>query len=146
MSMMFALREALAMALEEGLEARFRRHRITAAALRAGLTALGLELPVDEDVRLDQLTVIQVPTGIDDNAVRQQILDDYGIEIGRGLGEFKGNKWRIGLMGESCQPTNVLAVLSALERVLPAHGFEVGQGAGVAAASKSLAEGPVLVP
>ena len=145
-SMMFGLREALAMALEEGLETRFERHASTAAALRAGLRALGLELPVPASDRLNQLTVIQVPEGIDDNAVRQQVLDDYSIEIGRGLGEFRGNKWRIGLMGESCQPQNVLAVLSALEKVLPIHGYEVGVGVGVAAASAELAKHEVRVP
>ena len=145
-SMMFGLREALAMALEEGLPTRFQRHASTASALRAGLTARGLELPVPADERFNQLTLIQVPDGIDDNAVRQQVLDDYSIEIGRGLGEFRGNKWRIGLMGHSCQPGNVLAVLSALEKVLPAHGYEVGVGAGVAAASAELAKHDIRVP
>jgi alanine-glyoxylate transaminase/serine-glyoxylate transaminase/serine-pyruvate transaminase len=145
-SMMFGLREALAMALEEGIDNRIQRHAHTAAGLRAGLTALGLNLPVPADERLDQLTVIEVPAGIDDNAVRQQILDEYAIEIGRGLGEFRGNKWRIGLMGESCQPQNVLAVLAAFERVLPHHGFEVAAGAGVAAASVELGKHEILVP
>lgn len=145
-SMIFALREALVITLEEGLENRFLRHARVAAALRAGITALGLDLPIPAECRLDQLTVISVPRGIDDNKVRQQLLDEYSIEIGRGLGEFRGKVWRIGLMGESCQPQNVLAVLSALERVLPQHGFEVGVGAGVAAASEELAKGPVPVP
>jgi len=145
-SMMFGLREALGMALEEGIENRIQRHAHTAAGLRAGLNALGLNLPVPADERLDQLTVIEVPAGIDDNAVRQQILDEYSIEIGRGLGEFRGNKWRIGLMGESCQPSNVLAVLAAFERVLPQHGFEVAAGAGVAAASVELGKHVISVP
>jgi len=145
-SMMFGLREALGMALEEGIDNRIQRHAHTAAGLRAGLNALGLTLPVPESERLDQLTVIEVPAGIDDNAVRQQILDEYAIEIGRGIGEFKGNKWRIGLMGESCQPQNVLAVLAAFERVLPQHGFEVAAGAGVSAASVELGKHEILVP
>ena len=144
--MMFGLREALGMVLEEGIDNRIQRHAHTAAGLRAGLNALGLTLPVPESERLDQLTVIEVPAGIDDNAVRQQILDEYAIEIGRGLGEFKGNKWRIGLMGESCQPQNVLAVLAAFERVLPQHGFEVAAGAGVSAASVELGKHEILVP
>ena len=145
-SMMFGLREALGMALEEGIDNRIQRHAHTAAGLRAGLNALGLTLPVPASERLDQLTVIEVPAGIDDNAVRQQILDEYAIEIGRGLGEFKGNKWRIGLMGESCQPQNVLAVLAAFERVLPQHGFEVAAGAGVSAASVELGKHLIPVP
>lgn len=145
-SMMFALREALVMALEEGLETRIQRHARTAAALRAGVQGLGLELPVPEECRLNQLTVIRVPEGIDDNGVRQQLLDEYSLEIGRGLGQFRGNVWRVGLMGESCQPQNVLTLLSALERVLPQHGYEVAVGAGVAAASKELAKEPIRVP
>ena len=145
-SMMFGLREALGMALEEGVENRIQRHAHTAAGLRAGLKALGLTLFVPAAERLDQLTVIEVPAGIDDNAVRQQILDEYAIEIGRGLGDFKGNKWRIGLMGESCQPQNVLAVLAAFERVLPQHGFEVAAGAGVSAASIELGKHEIPVP
>lgn len=145
-SMMFALREALAMALEEGLETRFRRHAVTAAAFRAGVAALGLELPIPADCRLNQLTVIRVPDGIDDAAVRQQLLDEDNIEIGRGLGQFRGKVWRVGLMGESCQPQYVLALLAGLERVLPQHGFEVAAGAGVSAASRALTETPVRVP
>ncbi len=145
-SMMYALREALVIALEEGLENRFERHARTAAALRAGLTAMGLELPIPAGERLNQLTVITVPDGVDDNRVRQQLLDEYEIEIGRGLGEFRGKVWRIGLMGESCRPENVFAVLSALEHALPQNGFEVGPGVGVAAASEQLSRQPVSVP
>lgn len=145
-SMMYALREALVVTLEEGLESRFERHARTAAALRAGLTAMGLELPIPAEERLNQLTVITVPDGVDDNRVRQQLLDGYSIEIGRGLGELRGKVWRIGLMGESCRPQNVFAVLSALENVLPQNGFEVGPGVGVAAASGELSRRPVSAP
>jgi alanine-glyoxylate transaminase/serine-glyoxylate transaminase/serine-pyruvate transaminase len=142
----FGAREALAMALEEGIEQRIERHTRVANAFREGVRALGLRLPIPEDCRLNQLTVIAVPAGVDDQKVRQQLLDEYGIEIGRGLGQFQGNVWRVGLMGESAQPQNVLGLLSALERILPAHGYEVAMGVGVSAASKALSREPVRVP
>lgn len=144
--LVFGAREALAMALEEGIEQRIERHARVAHAFREGVRALGLRLPIPEDCRLNQLTVITVPAGVDDQKVRQQLLDEYGIEIGRGLGQFQGKVWRVGLMGESAQPQNVLGLLSALERVLPANGYEVAMGVGVSAASKALSKEPVRVP
>jgi alanine-glyoxylate transaminase/serine-glyoxylate transaminase/serine-pyruvate transaminase len=141
-SMVYGLREALALTLNEGLEQRWTRHSRNAAALRAGLEALGLDMPVREEDRLDQLTVIRLPAGVGDVKLRNQLLDEYNIEIGRGLGQFAGKVIRIGLMGESCVPANVLALLNALETILPQHGFEIAQGEGVAAASRMLAEQP----
>ena len=138
MSMVLALREGLRMILEEGLEARYERHRRNAGALRAGLQALGLDLVAPEGYRLDQITPVRIPEGIDDR-VRQLLLREYNIEIGRGLGQFAGKVWRVGLMGESSRPDYVLALLSALEEILPRVGFEVPVGAGVAEASRALA-------
>ena len=135
------LREALRIVLEEGLDERGARHRRTAHALRKGLEALGLELVVDEGHSLDQITPVWIPEGVDDLEVRQILLRRYTIEIGRGLGDFAGRVWRIGLMGESSRAHNVLAFLSAMEEILPGVGYEVAQGAGVAAASKSFATG-----
>ena len=135
------LREALRIVLEEGLDERAARHRRNAQALRKGLEALGLELVVDEEHSLDQITPVWIPEGVDDLEVRQKLLREYTIEIGRGLGDFAGRVWRIGLMGESSRAHNVLAFLSAMEEILPGVGYEVAQGAGVAAASKSLATG-----
>ena len=133
------LREALRIVLEEGLDARGARHRRNAQALRKGLEALGLELVVDQEHSLDQITPVWIPAGVDDLEVRQTLLRRYTIEIGRGLGDFAGRVWRIGLMGESSRAHNVLAFLSAMEEILPGVGYEVAQGAGVAAASKFLA-------
>ena len=138
-SMILALREGLRVVLEEGLEARYERHRRNAAALRAGLEALGLTLVVQEEHSLAQITPVWVPEGVQDARVRRTLLRDHGIEIGQGLGEFAGKVWRIGLMGESSRPEYVLALLSALEEVLPRNGFEVARGAGTAAASSLLA-------
>ena len=138
-SMVLALREALRISLEEGLDARIARHGTNSAALRAGLEALGLKLVVPEGFRLDQITPVWVPEGIDDTQVRQMLLREHSIEIGRGLGDFAGKVWRVGLMGDSSKPEYVLAFLAALEEILPRVGFELPQGAGVAGASKSLA-------
>ena len=135
------LREALRIVLEEGLDARTARHSRNAQALRKGLEALGLELVVDEEHSLDQITPVWIPEGVDDLEVRQKLLREYTIEIGRGLGDFAGKVWRIGLMGESSRAHNVLAFLSAIEEILPGVGYEVARGAGVAAASRSLATG-----
>jgi len=141
-SMIYGLREAVGMALNETLEVRWQRHEANASALRAGLTALGLELPISKEERLDQLTVVKLPKGIDDVNLRTQLLEEYSIEVGRGLGKFAGEVIRIGLMGESCVPANVFALLSALEKILPDHGFEVAKGAATASASAQLAENP----
>ncbi|HCI86499.1 MAG TPA: alanine--glyoxylate aminotransferase, partial [Dehalococcoidia bacterium] len=141
-SMIYGLREAVGMALNETLETRWERHEANAAALRAGLDALNLELPVSESDRLDQLTVVKLPKGVDDIKLRTQLLDEYSIEVGRGLGQFAGKVIRIGLMGESCVPANVFALLNALEKTLPEHGFEVANGAAMAAASAQLTKKP----
>ena len=138
-SMIYALREALRMAMEEGLENRIRRHARNALALRAGLEALGLELFAQAGYRLSPLTTALVPEGVNEAEVRRKLRADYGIEIGGGLGQIAGRVWRIGLMGESSRESNVLTFLSALERILPGDGYEVAQGAGVAAAQRSLA-------
>lgn len=133
------LREGLRIVLEEGLEARFMRHHKNAAALWAGLGALGLDLVTQEEYRLDQITPVWIPDGVDDDEVRRRLLREHNIEIGKGLGQFGGKVWRIGLMGESSQAEYVLALLSALERILPDQGYEVPRGAGVGAASTALA-------
>ncbi len=133
-SMNYALREALRLVQEEGLEARFRRHQRNHVALAAGLGALGLALAAQAGHRLWTLNSVTIPAGVDDAAVRRQLLDDYSIEIGAGLGPLRSKVWRIGLMGESSTRSNVLLVLSALEEVLQKQGYRGTAGAGVAAA------------
>ncbi len=137
-SMIYALREALRLVHEEGLAARQARHRKNSRALWAGLESLGLELLVPEEYRAVPLTTVRIPDGVNDAALRSALLNDFGIEIGGGLGAFKGKAWRIGLMGYNSSPMNVLALLSALEQLLPKQGFEVARGAGVDAADKAL--------
>ena len=135
-SMNYALREALRLVLEEGLEARFRRHERNHLALAAGLDALGMQLAAQEGRRLWMLNSVTIPDGVDEAAIRQQLLAEYNIEIGAGLGAFKGKVWRIGLMGESSTRSNVLLVLSALEAVLQKHGHGCPTGAGLRAAQE----------
>ncbi|MFC1935281.1 pyridoxal-phosphate-dependent aminotransferase family protein [Chloroflexota bacterium] len=137
-SMIYGLREGLRVVLEEGLEARFQRHERNAAALRAGLEALGLRLFAQEGYRLPSLTTVYIPDGVNDAKVRSTLLCQYNIEIGGGLGPVAGKVWRIGLMGENSKPSNVLTFLSALEKVLLQEGYKVGRGAGVAAAQRIL--------
>ena len=137
-SMIVALREGLRIALEEGLDVRFARHHSNARALWAGLEALGLSLVAPEEYRLDQITPVWIPDGVDDMTVRRTLLSEYSIEIGGGLGDFAGRVWRIGLMGESSKAENVLALLAALEDILPRLEYEVPLGAGVSAARRSL--------
>ena len=118
-NMIFALHAALRLALDEGLGNRYARHRKQAAALYEGLGALGLELPVDPSIRLPPLTLTRIPDGVSDGAVRAKLLEDYGLEIGGGLGDFKGKAWRIGLMGASATPLHVELCLDALRSALP---------------------------
>lgn len=113
-SMVYALREGLRLVLEEGLEARFERHQKNHELLRDGLEALGFEFIVDPEFRLPMLNTIRVPDGVDDAAIRGQLLNRYNIEIGAGLGDFSGKAWRIGLMGCSSTENHVNVLLSAL--------------------------------
>jgi alanine-glyoxylate transaminase/serine-glyoxylate transaminase/serine-pyruvate transaminase len=115
----YALREALCLVLEEGLENRFARHRRNHERLRDRLAPLGIGFVVDEKFRLPQLNTVWVPEGADDAAVRGRLLNDFNIEIGGGLGDFAGKAWRIGLMGHSSSPNHVDMLLSALREILP---------------------------
>ncbi|MCH2114463.1 MAG: alanine--glyoxylate aminotransferase family protein [Pirellulales bacterium] len=115
-NMVYALREALTIVLEEGLENRVARHREMHLLLRGGLERLGLEYIPQKS--LYTLNCVSVPNGIDEAAIRRQLLTDYDIEIGGGLGIFAGKAWRIGLMGHSATRRNINTLLSAIERCL----------------------------
>ena len=134
-SMNYALREALAVVVEEGLEARFARHALNGRALHTGLTAMGLSLLADPKHRLPQLTCVKIPDGIDDLTVRRRLLKDWGIEIGGGLGPFKGQAWRIGLMGYGSRQSHVTLLLAALETCLRDLGYKFPPGEAIRAAS-----------
>ena len=117
----YGLHEALVALFEEGLEARFARHRRAHAGLVAGLEALELGLPVAPAHRLPQLNLVAAPEGVDEAAVRARMLERFGVEIGAGLGPFKGQAWRIGLLGASATPRHVLTGLTALGDALAAQ-------------------------
>jgi (S)-ureidoglycine---glyoxylate transaminase len=135
-AMVYGLREALRAMIDEGMPARFARHRLHGDALRAGLAALGLSLFGKEPPahRLPFVTPVVVPDGVDDLRVRGRLIEDFGIEIGAAFGPLEGRIWRIGTMGYSAQRPHVLLCLAALESVLRREGFPSPAGAGVDAA------------
>jgi alanine-glyoxylate transaminase/serine-glyoxylate transaminase/serine-pyruvate transaminase len=116
----YALREALRLAIDEGLDARVARHRRVHDQLRSGVAGLGLEFLVDERWRLPVLNALKVPDGVDDGAVRGRLLEEHNIEIGGGLGPLAGRIWRVGLMGYSAREENVARFLTAMRIILGA--------------------------
>ena len=134
-NMTYGLYEALRIILEEGQEAAFARHALNHRALKAGLAAIGIRYASNEAHTLPMLNAVHIPAGVDDMKVRGGLLNKFGIEIGGGLGAYKGKVWRVGLMGHASRQANVLCFLAALEQLLAeqAYGFE--HGAGIAAAN-----------
>ena len=137
---MYGLHEALVMLHEEGLENSWKRHAHHSAALAAGVEAMGLQYVVRKDSRLPQLNSITVPGGVKEAEVRTRLLNDYNLEIGAGLGALAGKVWRIGLMGQSANKTNVLRCLGALDAVLTDLGAPINSGKAVAAAMRFYAQ------
>jgi len=135
-TMNYALFEGLRIVVEEGLENRWKRHKLHHDALRAGLTALGLEYATQADAILPQLNAILIPQGLEDMPVRKAMLEDFGIEIGAGLGDFKGKIWRIGLMGYNARKDVVFQVLGAFGSVLNRQGWKKDPGAALLAADQ----------
>ena len=132
--LVYAVREALQVVADEGLEARWARHERNHKALAAGLEAMGVELLPPAGERLWTLNAVKVPDGIDEAAVRRRLLDEFNMEIGAGLGPLAGKIWRVGLMGAGSTLANVLLFLAALERVLGAAGHKHSAGAATGAA------------
>ncbi len=140
-SLIYGLREALRIVLDEGVENRWERHRQNQAALGAGLEAMGLELFVKNPAdRLPTVTSVRIPAGIEDARVRNQLLDEFNIEIAGGFGPVKGQIWRVGQMGYCSQKNFVLLFLAAFEKVLLDQGYHASAGAGVGAAVRSYAK------
>jgi alanine-glyoxylate transaminase/serine-glyoxylate transaminase/serine-pyruvate transaminase len=135
-NMSYALYEAVRMILEEGLENCFERHLNNHLALKAGLAVLGIDYTAQRGHQLPMLNAVTVPEGVDDAALRRDLLNRFGIEIGGGLGAFKGKVWRIGLMGYASRQANVLLLLSALEQLLAEQGVQFEHGASIAAANQ----------
>ncbi len=138
-NMSYGLYEAVSLILDEGLENCFARHMRNHLALKAGLAAIGISYTADEGFQLPMLNAVHVPEGVDDGTVRKGLLERFGIEIGGGLGAFKGKAWRIGLMGYGAREANVLLLLAALEQLLGEQGYSFDRGASIAAANESYA-------
>ena len=136
-SLAFAVREALTIVEEEGLDARWARHHRHHLALAAGLEQLGLSLLPPPDERLWTLNAVRVPPGVDEAAVRRRLLEEFDIEIGAGLGPLAGRIWRVGLMGAGSTMANVLLFLGAFERCLRAAGYTPPSGSATVAAAQA---------
>lgn len=137
---LYALHESLVMLQEEGLENAWARHARNHQALKAGIEAMGLQFVVDEAYRLPQLNSVTVPEGVDEAAVRAELLKRYSLEIGAGLGALAGKIWRIGLMGYASNQKNVLNCLGALDAVLSDMNAPINSGKAVSAAKAVFAE------
>ncbi|MEJ2678010.1 MAG: alanine--glyoxylate aminotransferase family protein [Gemmatimonadota bacterium] len=136
---LYGLHEALLMVKEEGIENAWARHRRNHEALRAGLEILGMRFIVPEGERLPELNAVSVPEGVDEAKVRARLLDEYGLEIGAGLGALAGRIWRIGLMGYASRPENVMLCVRALGSVLADEGVAVDVDGAAQAAESALA-------
>ena len=134
----YALREALRLVAEEGLEQRWARHRRVAGGLKAGVVGMGLGMLPEDSWWLPSLNAVRVPEGVDAGEVIRTLLSEHGIEISGGFGPLAGKIFRIGCMGYSCQPANVLALLPALARVLELQGFTADVDGGLTAAHEAM--------
>ena len=135
----YALREALRLVAEEGIENRWARHERVAGALRSGVEAMGLALNPDPDYWLPSLNAVVLPDGVDDAAVIDVLLDEHGIEVASGLGDLSGEILRIGCMGHSALPENVLAVVAGLGEALERQDADVDPASGLEATRQALA-------
>jgi alanine-glyoxylate transaminase/serine-glyoxylate transaminase/serine-pyruvate transaminase len=146
-SLIYALREAMRIVIEEGLQTRWDRHKFNQHALIAGVEALGLKLLVENPKdRLVTVTAVMIPAGVDDVKFRNQLLEEFNIEIAGGIGALKGQIWRLGTMGYCSQKPFILQLLAAMEKALIDNGHRVSPGAGVGAAVAAYikAETPAL--
>ena len=140
-SLIYALHEAMRIVLEDGLETRWERHRVNQLALVAGVEAMGLEMFVDNPQdRLVTVTAVKIPAGVDDVKFRNQLLDEFNIEIAGGIGATKGQIWRLGTMGYCSQKPFILQLLAAMDKALLDQGHRHSPGTGVAGAIKGYAQ------
>jgi (S)-ureidoglycine-glyoxylate aminotransferase len=145
-SMTYGLREALRLIVDEGLEARWARHRRVGDALKAGLEAMGIQLFGESSHRLPMITAMHIPDGVPDEQGRARLLEEFGIEVATSFGSLRGRIWRIGTMGYNAELKTVLTVLVALEQVLHSFGARVVRGAGVDAAHAAYTVEATLPP
>jgi (S)-ureidoglycine---glyoxylate transaminase len=135
-TMLYGARECARLLLEEGLDEGIARHRLHGDAMLAGVRALGLSVFGDVQHKMHNVVAVEIPAGVDGDAVRAELLEDYGIEIGTSFGPLAGRVWRIGTMGYNARKDAVLVTLAALEQVLRKYGAVVEPSAGTAAAQE----------
>lgn len=133
-TMLYAARECARIVLQEGLPETFARHALASRAMVAGLQAMGLKVFGDLKNKMPNVTGVYIPDGVDSEAIRSDMLNDFGIEIGTSFGPLHGKIWRIGAMGYNCQKHNILTCLNALETTLRLHKVSVPSGEAVDAA------------
>jgi (S)-ureidoglycine-glyoxylate aminotransferase len=138
-TMLYSARECARILLEEGIDASVARHRLHGEAMLAGVQGLGLVPFGDLAHRMTNVLGVEIPEGVAGDAVRAELLEDYGIEIGTSFGPLHGRVWRIGTMGYNARRDAVLGTLAALEAVLRRHGVRVAAGGGTEAALDSYA-------
>jgi len=130
-TMLYGARECARIIVEEGLENTIARHRVHGAAMLAGVQGLGLEVFGDVSHKMSNVVAVRIPEGVNGDAVRGAMLEDFGIEIGTSFGPLHGKVWRIGTMGYNARTDTVLTTLAALEAVLRRAGASVSPGGGV---------------
>jgi (S)-ureidoglycine-glyoxylate aminotransferase len=140
--MLYAARECARVLLDEGRDAVIERHATAGAAMLAGVRGLGLDVFGDVAHKMHNVVAVEIPAGVDGDAVRAALLRDYGIEIGTSFGPLHGRVWRIGTMGVNARRDAVLTTLAALEQVLRRAGARVPAGGGVDAASEVYGDRP----
>ncbi|WEO78921.1 alanine--glyoxylate aminotransferase family protein [Cryobacterium sp. SO2] len=133
-TMLYGARECARLLVDEGIDAAVERHRLHGAAMLAGVQGLGLAVFGDLDHRMNNVVAVHIPDGVTGDAVRGELLNDFGIEIGTSFGPLHGKVWRIGTMGYNARKDTVLTTLAALEQVLRRAGASVTGGGGVGAA------------
>ncbi len=133
-SMLYAARECARIVLEEGLRNTFARHELASRAIVAGLQAMGLRVFGDMDNKMPNVTGVYIPDDVESEAIRSDMLNDFGIEIGTSFGPLQGKIWRIGAMGYNCQKHNILTCLNSLETTLRLHRVSLPAGDAVDAA------------
>jgi len=126
---LYGLHEALVILQEEGLQNSWDRHQKNHDAFKAGIEALGLSFIVPEEERLAQLNAVTIPEGVDEATIRRELLNQFNLEIGAGLGALAGKVWRVGLMGYASNPKNVMLCVTALEAVLSQYNAPINKGA-----------------
>ncbi|WP_440711097.1 pyridoxal-phosphate-dependent aminotransferase family protein [Herbiconiux sp. YIM B11900] len=142
-TMLYGARECARLLVEEGLDAAVERHRLHGAAMLAGVRGLGLEVFGDLAVKMNNVVAVHIPSGVNGDALRGELLEDFGIEIGTSFGPLHGKVWRIGTMGYNARKDAVLSTLASLEQVLRRQGASVTAGGGVGAAYDVYSDGSV---